>query len=69
MMIEQSYVDHTERGFNALRDEFVRLARFGDSGGMIVRDDDCRAIPAQRLFHDLARMNAGALRLAFSGCL
>ena len=68
-VIQQPDVDQRQRLFDPLGDQFVRLAGLGDPGGVIVGDDDGRAITLQCMLHDLARMHAGALRVPFSECL
>ncbi len=68
-VVEQANVDQGKRFLHALRDELVRVTGFGDAGRMIVRDDDRSGIALQRQFDDLTRMDACALRLAFSECL
>ena len=68
-VVEQTNVDQRQGFLDAVRDELVRLTRLGDSGGMIVRNDDRGAVPVQGALHDFPRVYARALRLAFSECL
>ena len=63
-VIQQPNIDDGERLFYPLRDQFVGVARFRDSGGVIMRDDDGRGVPLQRLLDDFPRMHRGAVDCA-----
>ena|ERR1700722_4177072 len=63
-VIQQPDVDQRERLLDALGDEFIRLARLGNSRWMIVRNDDRRRIALQRQLDDLARVHARAVNRA-----
>jgi len=61
MMIEQPDVDQPEGVAYAQRDAFVGKARLGNARRVVVGDDHRRRVPQQRLFHDLARIDAGTV--------
>ncbi len=58
-MIEQADVDQRQGLLDAVGDELVRVAGFGDPGGVIVRDDDGGTVPLEGALDHLARMHAG----------
>src|SRR5205807_3350019 len=58
-MVEHSHVDQSERLFEALREQFIRAARFRYTGRMVVREHHCGGVLRQRGLHHFARINAG----------
>ena len=60
-VIEHTDVNESQRVFQSLGDEFVRLARFGDATGMIMQEYAGGRITQQRLLDHLAWMDAGAI--------
>ena len=60
-MIEHPDVDQRQCLAEPPRDQFIGLAGFGDPGGVIVRKDYGRGIPAQGLLDDFAGVHAGAI--------
>lgn len=68
-MIKNTYVNQRQRVFQSLRDELVGVTGLCHSGWMWMGQQYRRGVLRQRQLHYLTRMNAGALRLAFSGCL
>lgn len=53
-MIEHPNIDQRQRVPQAQRDEFVRSARLGDAGGVIVREDQARCVVSESLSDHLA---------------
>jgi hypothetical protein len=60
-VIEHADIHQRERVAQSARDEFVGLAGLGDTGRMVVREDERGGVVLQGLRTDLARMNAGAV--------
>ena len=58
-MVENFHIDQGQRGFEILGEQFVGTARFRDSRGVVVCEDDCGGIARQRVFHDFSRVDAG----------
>ena len=60
-VIEHAHVDQGEGLLQAPRDEFVRLARLEDPGGVVVGEHHRRGIVQKRLAQHFARVHAGAV--------
>src|SRR5580698_7722215 len=60
-VIEHTDVDQLQRLAQAARDELIGMAGLGDSGGVVVREDDGGRVAGECLLHHLARMHAGAV--------
>jgi hypothetical protein len=56
-VIKQADIDQRKRILHPQRDALVGKTRLGDTGWMVVRDDDGGAVPLQRLLDDLARID------------
>ena len=68
-MVKNTYVNQSQRVFQSLGDQLVCLTGFCHAGGVRMGQQYGRGVLRQSQLHDLARMNAGALRLAFFECL
>ena len=60
-VVQHAHV-HQRQGLGQLQGNLpVGLARLGDAGGVVVGEDDGRAIQLQAALHHLARVHAGAV--------
>ena len=60
-MIEDTNVKQSQSLFQSLRDEFVRLARFGNPRRVVVGKNHRSRIMVQSNFHHFAGINAGSI--------
>ena len=58
-MVENLHVDQSQCVLERLSQRFVRAARLSDTGRMVVGEDDCCGVEAQRQLDDLAGEYAG----------
>src|SRR6267154_5634158 len=57
-MVQHLNVDQSERAFQRAGEDLVGMARFGDAGGVVMRENHRRRVMLERALHDLARVNA-----------
>src|SRR5258706_12172504 len=57
-MVEHLYVDQSERAFQGAGEDLVGMARLGDAGGGVMRENHRRAVMLELALHDLPTVKA-----------